>query len=109
LARHSFSDGGCALRLFFVGLPGAIQSGSTILKTHFPPMLKQTFFFSPTVVLTSSPTEAPGILDLSFTFRAIPYPLRYIKKYDGKDILFLTEKSKRPDKIWQDVAGKDGI
>jgi hypothetical protein len=51
-------------------------------------------------------TETPGILDLSFAFRAIPHQLRYIEKYDGKDILFLTEKSKRPGKVRQGVAGK---
>jgi hypothetical protein len=32
--------------------------------------------------------------------------IRVFEKYDGKDILFLTEKSKRPGKVRQGVAGK---
>jgi hypothetical protein len=61
------------------GLPGARHPGSTILKKYLPPIWKQTFFFLPSAVSTSSPTATPGILDASFAFcrffNAIASPL----------------------------------
>ncbi|RJR49526.1 MAG: hypothetical protein C4576_06900 [Desulfobacteraceae bacterium] len=80
-------------------------------------MLKQTFFFSPTLVSTSSPTEIPGILDLSLMIRRLFMTVApSVSPHGGgsqacgsKDKLQAVMESKKAGRAWQGVTGKSRV